>query len=404
MPVAPPAVSRGIPVLDEDPFAPEVIADPYPFHQRLRDAGPMVWLSAHGTYGTGRFAQVQAVFKDWQRFTSGAGAGLSDIRSPDAWRPAGPIVETDPPVHTRARKALNDIISPRIVRGWQETFEADAAALWDDLLARTVEFDGVRDVAEAYILKVFPDALGLNTPRQNLIIVGNHNFNSLGPRNALFEQTRRAQEDVADWLAESTSREAMVPGGFGELIFEAEDSGALAEKTASSMIRTLFRGGMDTTISGIEFTLRFLAEDPARWAAVRDDPTLVRSAFEESMRLESPVQTVYRTTTGEPVEFAGHVLAPDTKVQLFPGAANRDPAQWPDPEVYDTGRKLGGKATWGIGIHTCIGMVIARLEAESLIGALARRAVTLELAGEPRLRPNNALRTLDALPLRVSRG
>jgi 4-methoxybenzoate monooxygenase (O-demethylating) len=402
--VAPPEVSSGIPVIEEDPFSPEIIADPYPFHERLRDAGPIVWLSAYGTYGTGRFEQVQAVFKDWRSFTSAAGAGLSDIRSPDAWRPAGPIVETDPPVHTRARKALNEIISPRIVRGWQDIFEADANALWDDVLARTVEFDGVGDVAEAYILKVFPDALGLNTPRQNLITVGNHNFNSLGPRNALFEQTRRAQENVADWLAESTSRTAMVPGGFGELIFDAEDSGALAEDTASAMIRTLFRGGMDTTISGIEYTLRFLAEDPARWAEVREDPARVRAAFEESMRLESPVQTVYRTTTVETVEFAGHVLAPDTKVQLFPGSANRDPEQWTDPDTYDADRRLGGKATWGIGIHTCIGMVIARLEAESLIGALARRAAALKPAGAPRLRPNNALRTLDSLPLRVTLG
>jgi cytochrome P450 len=253
-------------------------------------------------------------------------------------------------------------------------------------------------------LKVFPDALGLKTPRQNLIIVGNHNFNSLGPRNDLFEQTRAAQEDIADWLTESTSRAAMVPGGFGELIFQAEDSGALAENTASAMIRTLFRGGMDTTISGIEFMLRFLAQDPARWAEVRDDPPRVRAAFEESMRLESPVQTVFRTTAGEPVEFAGHVLAPDAKVQLFPGSANRDPVQWQDPDSYDTGRRLGGKATWGIGIHTCIGMVIARLEAESLIAALARRAATLELAGEPQLRPNNSLRTLDSLPLRVTLG
>jgi 4-methoxybenzoate monooxygenase (O-demethylating) len=404
--IAAPPVSPAIPVLDADPFDPGVIENPYPFHQQLREAGPVVWLSAHGTYGTGRFAEVQAVFRDWEHFTSAGGAGLADIRKPGAWRPGGPIVETDPPVHTQARKALNDVISPKIVRGWQERFEADAAALWDRLLSESLAFDAVPDVAEAYILKVFPDALGLDLTldRRNLITIGNHNFNGLGPPNDLFQRTQAAQEAIADWLQQGQSREAMVPGGFGELIFEAEDRGALPPGTASPMIKTLFRGGMDTTISGIEMTLQLLAASPGRWRAVREDPARIRNAFEEAMRLESPVQTVFRTTGPEPVELAGQHLAADTKIQLFPGAANRDPRQWADPGQFDLSRKLGGRATWGIGIHTCIGQVMARLEAESLIAALARRAATLEAAGPARLRPVNALRTLDTLPLRVTLG
>jgi cytochrome P450 len=401
---AAPSISPTIPVLEVDPFDPDVLEDPYPFHEQLREAGPVVWLSAHGTYGAGRFSEVQAVFRDWEHFTSAAGAGLADIRKPGAWRPGGPIVEVDPPVHTRARKALNDIISPKIVRGWQDIFEADAEALWDRVLAGSLEFDAVPDVAEAYILKVFPDALGLDLAldRRNLITIGNHNFNGLGPPNELFQRTAAAQESISDWLLLGQSREAMVPGGFGELIFEAEDQGALAPGTASPMIKTLFRGGMDTTISGIEMTLQLLAASPGRWQAVRDDPARIRNAFEEAMRLESPVQTVFRTTVSEPVELAGYQLAPDSKIQLFPGAANRDPRQWKDPGQFDLSRRLGGRATWGIGVHNCIGQVIARLEAECLIAALARRVATLEPAGPSRLRPVNALRTLDTLPLRAT--
>jgi hypothetical protein len=111
---------------------------------------------------------------------------------------------------------------------------------------------------------------------------------------------------------------------------------------------------------------------------------------------------VFRTTVSEPVELAGYQLAPDSKIQLFPGAANRDPRQWEDPGQFDLTRRLGGRATWGIGVHNCIGQVIARLEAECLIAALARRVATLEPAGPARLRPVNALRTLETLPLRVT--
>jgi 4-methoxybenzoate monooxygenase (O-demethylating) len=138
--IAAPPISPAVPVLDVDAFDPAVIENHYPFHDQLREAGPVVWLSAYGTYGTGRFAEVQAVFRDWEHFTSAAGAGLADNGKPGAGRPGGPIVEMDPPVHTRAREALNDIISPKIVRGWQETSRA-----YRDLTER----DGLRPAINA---------------------------------------------------------------------------------------------------------------------------------------------------------------------------------------------------------------------------------------------------------------
>jgi hypothetical protein len=194
----------------------------------------------------------------------------------------------------------------------------------------------------------------------------------------------------------------MVPGGFGELIFAAEDSGALPPGTASPMLRTLLRGGTDTTISGIGSTLRFFAEHPDQWKTAQGNPNFVRFAFEEALRLESPIRTYFRTTTSHAVDFAGHRLDPDTKVQIFPGAANRDPRKWPNPHDFDVTRKPGGHVAFGSGIHNCVGQMISRMEFECLLNSLIRRVDKLELAGEPRFRMNNALRTLDTLPLRVT--
>jgi cytochrome P450 len=99
----------------------------------------------------------------------------------------------------------------------------------------------------------------------------------------------------------------------------------------------------------------------------------------------------------------GHRLEADTKVQLFPGSANRDPAKWPDPDSFDSSRKLGMHLAFGAGIHNCIGRMIAQLEVESLLGAMLDRFERIELIGDTRLRPFNALRTLETLPLKLIR-
>jgi cytochrome P450 len=112
------------------------------------------------------------------------------------------------------------------------------------------------------------------------------------------------------------------------------------------------------------------------------------------------VQTFFRTTTCE-TELGGARLPADAKILLFLGAANRDPRRWPAPDTFDIDRKAGGHVGFGYGIHACVGQMVARLEGEIMLTALARRAATLELAGEPVRRLNNTLRGLASLPLRV---
>lgn len=392
----------GVPVIDIDPFALDVLRDPISFNAMIRETAPIVWLSAHGTYGVGRYEELGTVLRDKENFTSAGGAGLSDIRKPGAWRPPGPIVEVDPPAHTQVRSVMNQIISPRVIRGWKQSFELEAEKLCEELLSRGIEFDAVTDLIERYVFKVFPDALGVRGDREKLLIVGNHNFNAIGPQNELFRESQAAQDSVSSWFEYNQTREAMVPGGFGELIFAAEDSGALPPGTASPMLRTLLRGGTDTTISTIGSTFRFLAQDPGQWKIVQLDPNLIRLAFEEALRLESPTRTFFRTTASHVVEFGECKLRPDTKVQIFLGAANRDPRKWSNPDDFDASRKPMGHLGFGSGIHNCLGQMIARMESECLLGSFMRRVDKMELTSEPRFRLNNALRTLETLPLRVA--
>lgn len=389
-----------LPVVHDDPFSVDILRDPYAFFCGLRDAGPVAWLEHHGIYATGRHTEVATVLSQWAQFTNEGGAGMADIRKPGNWRPASVILEVDPPGHTEVRAALQKILSPLVVRQWREKFQLAAEELADALVARR-EFDGARDAAEAFVLSVFPPAVGIHIPRENAQAIGDMNFNAIGPNNELTQAAVARAQPYMKWYEDSLKREAMLPGGFGELIHRAEDQGLLQTGFAANLTRSFLRGGMDTTISGIAAALQALARDPDQWALLRSDPSLARSAFDEAIRFEAPVQVMFRTTR-EGAELGGIALAPDTKIAAFIGAANRDVNKWPDADRFDLRRQGAGQhLAFGHGAHVCIGQMIARLEAECLLGALARRVKRLALAGPPVHRPVNTLRTLDRLPLVV---
>jgi cytochrome P450 len=389
------------PVLDVDPFTDDNIENPYPFFEQLRQAGPVAFIKPHGLYAVGRYDEVTQVMADHMRFTTTGGIGMSDIRKPGAWRPRSPITEIDPPEHTGVRAALQKILSPLVVRQWREDFQKEAEAVAERLLDQR-EIDGVTDVVEAFVLTVFPRALGVDVPPERLVITGELNFNQLGPNNERLQRAMKRAEPILEWYADQLKRERMVPGGFGEKIFEAEDRGEFAAGTGALHVRSFFRAGVDTTMAGIGFTLNQLARHPDQYDIVCANPGRIKDAFEEAIRHESPAMVLFRTTTGE-VELSGHRLAADTKIAFYPGAANRDPRKWEQPERFDIDRKTSGvHRAFGYGAHICIGQMIARLEAECILGALARRVKRIEPAGEARYRLVNTLRTLDALPLRIT--
>jgi cytochrome P450 len=157
--------------------------------------------------------------------------------------------------------------------------------------------------------------------------------------------------------------------------------------------------GLDTTVNGIGAALDALSRHPDEYARLRADPSLARAAFEEAIRLESPVQTFFRTTTRE-VGIGGIAVPEGEKVLMFLGAANRDPRRWEAPGRYDIARRVSGHVGFGSGIHMCVGQLVARLEGEVLLDAMASRVAALEPAGPTERQHNNTLRGLRRLPLR----
>jgi 4-methoxybenzoate monooxygenase (O-demethylating) len=389
------------PVLDLDPFSDAFLADPFPHHAALREAGPVVRLPAIGAHAVARHAEVVAVLNDWRSFCSSRGVGVSDFAREKPWRPPSLVLETDPPEHDRARRVLSRVMSQAAMRRLREGFEHAAERLVDRLLDGR-EFDAVPEVAVAYPMSVFPDAVGLTQEgREHLLPYAAMAFNAFGPDNEL---RRRALAEGAPHIAYVTAqcaRDRLTPGGFGAAVHEAADSGEVTPEEATLLVRSLLTAGIDTTVNGLAAALLHLARNPGEWARLRADPSLAKGAFEEAVRIESPVQTFFRTTTRD-VTLSGISLPEGQKVLMFLGAANRDPRRFEDPDRYDITRRTIGHVGFGFGVHLCAGLLVARLEGEALLAALARRVGGLELTGAPRWQPNNTLRSLASLPMRLS--
>jgi len=388
------------PVSSIDPFSHQFLHDPYPHHHAMREAGPVVWLQQYGIWAMARHQEVRDALSDWQTYCSSAGVGLSDFRKEPPWRPPSIILEADPPLHTRTRAVLTRILSPAAINILRDSFAREADALVDRLV-ESREFDGVADLAEAYPLKVFPDAVGLSEDgRENLMPYGTMVFNSFGPRNDLFDKAMANAGPVRDWIMSKCSRAALAPDGLGIQIFHAVDAGELSEAEAGMLVRSFLSAGIDTTVYGLGNALYCFASYPEQWKILRENPNLIRGSFEEVLRFEAPVQTFFRTTT-RAVDVGGVAIGEGEKVLLFLAAANRDPRRWDNADTFDVRRRATGHMTFGTGIHGCVGQAVARLESEAIFGALARRVASFELTGKPERRLNNTLRGLDTLPLRI---
>jgi cytochrome P450 len=393
-----------IPVLDDDPFSPTVLADPYDLHRRMREAGPVVRLERYRVWCMGRHEQVTDALSDWGTFCSAAGVGLSDFRREKPWRPPSLLLEADPPDHTIVRRVMAGVLTPRAVKALRASFEPAAERMAEALVQRGI-FDAVADLAEVYPLRVFPDAVGLaEEGRENLLPYGSMVFNTFGPRNDLFEAAFARAAVVLPWIHAGCQRESLAPDGLGAQIWAAADRNEITHEQAPLLVRSLLSAGVDTTVFGLGNAMYCLAANPEQWNRLHADPGLAKFAFEEALRLESPVQTFFRTTTRD-VDVDGARIPAGEKVLLFLGAANRDARRWGnDADRYDIRRQASGHVAFGQGIHACVGQAIARLEGELILGALARRVSRLELAGETRPRLNNTLRGFSSVPVRAVTG
>jgi len=371
-------VATPIPVIDDDIFSHEAVRDARAVDDRVRELAPVVRLGREDIVVMGRFDHVSASLADWRSFSSRS----RPWHDPSSVRPEI-LLTDDPPRHTEVRLVIANALSPKALNHMADAFARDAAHVVERALESGGEIDAVSAICRPFVYKVLPDLLGLpEQGREHMEAFGHMVWATMGPMNQLFHEAMIGNEPVLAWVEECCRRENLQPEGLGMAMFEAADRGEITPAEAKLLVGILLSAAADTTVMTIGTAIRAFCEFPQQYQALGDDPSKTRTAFDESLRWDSPSRMAGRITTRD-VPIEDYVIPAGTRCGLLFAAANRDPRKWPEPDRFDIGRNLRGQVGWGAGVHMCVGKTLAQLEADAMFRAMLPRIQRFEAAGEP---------------------
>jgi 4-methoxybenzoate monooxygenase (O-demethylating) len=372
-------MGKAIPEFDTDPFSRESVRDARAVDDRLREMAPVVRLPQENITMLARYEQVAGGLKDWKSFSSTS----RPWHDPTSVRPEL-LLTDDPPKHTRVRAVVSNALSPKALSHMSEAFRRDADSIVAGLRAREGRaIDAVADITQPFVYKVLPDLIGLpQAGREHMYAFGNMVWATMGPMNELFHEAMLNTDDVIAWASQCCNRENLSQGSLGMAMYEAADRSEVTPQEANLLVGILLSAAADTTVLTLANTIRAFCEFPDQYAQVRSDPKLVRAAFEESLRWDSPSRMAGRIAMRD-IEIDGYVIPEGERCGLMFAAANRDPRRWEAPDQFDVRRSNHGSLGFGHGVHACVGRVLALLEADALLGALVESIESFEAAGEP---------------------
>ncbi len=385
------------PVCHDDIFGREAVRNARAVDDALREMGPVVKLARENITMVARHEHVSEGLKDWQAFSSTS----RPWHDPNSVRPEILLVD-DPPRHTAVRPVIASALSPKALAKMATAFSADADALLQEVKKHSGEtIDAVAAISRPFVYKVLPDLLGLpEAGRENMTAFGHMVWATLGPQNELFHEAMENVGPVIEWVDKCCNRENLDPEGLGMQMFLAADRGAITQDEAKLLVGILLSAAADTTVMTVSTAMRAFSLFPDQYRELRRDPSLARSAFEESLRWDSPSRMAGRIAMRD-VEIDGYVIPKGERCGLMFAAANRDPRKWADPDRFDIRRDLRGNLGWGYGVHACVGRTLALLEADALLGALIKHIERFEPAGEPEPWMTTIGHGPAALPVRI---
>jgi len=390
-----------------------MLANPYPAYQRLRSTAPVVWLDALKAWVITRHENVVAVLRD-SRFSS---VRFGKVMERESLRDKHQIAQMfesrtnsmlscDSPRHTRLRGLVSKAFTPRAVAAMKPTIAALVGGLLDEAQARG-EVDIIRDLAGPLPVAVIAAMLGIPPEDRGKFkhwsddIAATANVME-GLSDEVLERSAVAYQELTEYFRDLIDhlRSGKAEGLLAAMAAAEEQGDRLSEAELYANAILLLNAGHETTTNLIGNGTYALLQHPDQWKRLVEDPSLVEGAVEELLRYDSPVQFTSRTAL-EDVTVGDHTVAAGQMVMVLLGAANRDPAMFPDPDRVDVTRaEARHHVAFGQGPHYCLGAPLARLEGEVVFEALTRRFPGLHLAGEtPRYRANFNLRGLVSLPV-----
>jgi cytochrome P450 len=395
-----------------NPLLPEYRDDPYPFLHRLREQEPVHWSQLIGVWVLTRYADVSTALRD-ERFSASAKNWSQyerfflrreiDRNSPLTQLYGNWMLQVDPPHHTRLRALVSKAFTPRRVESMRERIRAIVNEALDGL-ASPGHLDVVSDLAYPLPVIVISDMLGV--PREDHGKIKDWTAKllpSLGPALSIaaLRQVNDALSDFREYirglceLRRASPRDDMLSA----LIAAQEQGDRLNDNELFATFILLALAGHASSVQALSNTILSLIRNPDQLALLRSRPDYMAAAVEESLRYESPLQILYRTTL-EPVRIGGTTIGPNQMVFLSMPAANRDPDRFPDPDRFDICRQDNRHLSFGYGVHYCAGAALGRLEIQIAIEVILQRMANLRLADQPLQRESSLLlRGLTSLPV-----
>ena len=390
-----------------NPMDPEFLADPYPTYHRLRAEDP-VHHSPLGFWVLTRYEDVAAVLRD-PRFIKEPLAALVAARfGAEVPRGVGlSMLDRDPPDHTRLRSLVSKAFTPRVVEGLRPRIQK----IVDGLIARA-EAAGSMDLIEEFAypipVNVICEMLGVPVEDHerfkgwSLDIARGLDSIWLPPDSEIPRRSAAARHAISDYFRELIGQRRATPRGdlLSALIAAEEAGDKLNEEELLATCILILIAGHETTVNLIGNGVLALLRHPAELNRLRATPGLITTAVEELLRYDGPVQRTARVASDD-ATIGGHTIRKGEMVMPFIGAADRDPAQFPQPDRLDLSRADNRHIAFGWGIHFCLGAPLARVEGQIAIETLVRRLPGLELVNETvEYRQSLTLRGLKELPVK----
>ncbi len=369
---------------------PEFYADPFPSYRALRDHAPVKWMP-DGTLLISRWADLDRVYRDTRTFSSDKTVEFAPKFGPTPLfeHHTTSLVFNDPPLHTRVRRLIIGALTPRAISGMEPALVGLVDRLLD-LMAAQGEADLIEDFAAAIPIEVIGTLLGVPVEERaplrgwSLAILG-----ALEPvvRPEIAARGNAAVTEFLDYLRGLVARRRAAPRDPATCVLtrliQGEESGdRLTEQELLHNCIFLLNAGHETTTNLIGNGLEVLLRHPAELRRLRAEPGLIGTAVEEVLRYESSNQLGNRSAALD-TAIDGVAVPKGTLITLCIGAANRDPAQFPDPERFDVGRTPNRHLAFAAGAHQCAGLALARLEGRVAIARFLARFPGYALAAPP---------------------
>ena len=297
------------------------------------------------------------------------------------------------------RKVLQRPLLPNRLRDIEPFLREEGAKIVDQVIAKST-FDAATELAQHLPLTIVSKLVGLGDHgRDRMLEWAAASFDALGPMNERAQAALPKAQEMVEFAMTEARPGSIDSGGWAAALFDAAEQGELAADKCPFMVMDYTAPSLDTTILGTGSAIWLFAQHPEQWELLRADPSLIRHAINEVLRLESPIQRFTRFVTREHVLHDIAVPA-GSRVMLLYGSANRDEDKYPQPETFDVTRKPSDHVAFGTGEHACVGMNLARLEIRTLLELLVAKVSRFELVSSERL-INNLLRGFSQLEVRA---